>query len=69
MTTKCWNGGKYGASGFTAAAGFPTTVCVPPTVCTTVLSVILRFFGCGNFENSTPGAANTAPVQSKSSGL
>ncbi|MFD0327468.1 hypothetical protein ACFQZC_02610 [Streptacidiphilus monticola] len=55
--------------GFTAAVGLAVTTRWPPTVRTTLLSVMEKFLGCGNFANSTPGGANFAPEQSKSSGL
>src|SRR6516162_9729441 len=76
MTTKCVNGGKYGASGLTDAAGAHTAlVCmvhIPPEHTRTVLGrvtfVTWKSRGCGNLANSAPGLAKTAVLQSKPSG-
>ena len=70
-TTKWVNGGKYGASGLVAVAGVNTCrVCgvhVPTrhtgTDWVARRLVMWKSFGCGNLVNSTPGAANVAPVQ------
>src|SRR5579859_2258674 len=71
MTTKCWNAGKYGASGFIAAVGCCTGVAAWPLPAGryVTLLLILKLCGWGNFWYSAPSGANTALEQSKLSGL